>query len=88
MGQGTALQSVTDRLRKCLAYRSRGFGLHSKAATGTTSSCALGSEGIIAMSELTLAVTDINPVPENLGRSCSTRRRFGLRDSDLTCRDR
>ena len=48
-----------------------GFGLRSTAATGTTSSMRAGSEGIGAVSALTLAAANINPVPENLGRSSS-----------------
>ncbi len=38
MGQGTALRGGTDRLRKNSACRSGDFDLHSKVATGTTSS--------------------------------------------------
>ena len=90
MGQATALQSVTDRLRKCSAYRSRDFGLHSKAATGTTSSMRARKrrDRCRERADTRRREHQFYSRGPRAFALATTGRRFDLRDSNMTCRDR
>ena len=89
-GPGDRFAERHRSLRKCSAYRLHNFGLHSKAATGTTSSMRARNRKHRRRERV--------DARRHEHQSCSTEPRafvlpitgcrFDLRDSDLTCRDR